>query len=68
MAHGGVFLNIEKNRQKMGALALSEGKHADAMIGLAEFSQEPFIEGREVISLCEASFTPGIFPLRRTAS
>ncbi|MCP3414228.1 hypothetical protein NLM16_08960 [Bradyrhizobium brasilense] len=50
-AHGGVFLNIEKNRQKMEALAQSEGKHADAMIGLvAEFSQEPFIEGREVIS------------------
>ncbi|UPJ48685.1 hypothetical protein IVB30_37625 [Bradyrhizobium sp. 200] len=50
-AHGGVFLNIEKNRQKMEAMAPSEGKHVDAMLGLvAEFSQEPFIEGREVIS------------------
>jgi hypothetical protein len=46
-----VFLNIEKNRAKMEALAPSEGKHVDAMLGLvAEFSQTPYIENREVIS------------------
>lgn len=47
----GVFLNIEKNRAKMEALAPADGKHVDAMLGLiAEFSEEPFIEGREYIS------------------
>lgn len=47
----GVFLNIEKNRTKMEGAAPTEGKHADVILGLvAEFSQEPFIEGREVIS------------------
>jgi hypothetical protein len=50
-AHGGVFLNIEKNRTKMEALAPSEGKHIDAMLGLvAEFSQTPYVEEREFIS------------------
>jgi hypothetical protein len=50
-ALGGVFLNIEKNRAKMEALAPSEGKHVDAMLGLvAEFSQIPYIEGKEFIS------------------
>ena len=45
------FLNIEKNRAKMEALAPSEGKHVDAMLGLvAEFSQTPYIENREFIS------------------
>lgn len=49
-AHG-VFLNIEKNRAKMEALAPSEGKHVDAMLGLvAEFSETPYVEGREFIS------------------
>jgi hypothetical protein len=49
-AHG-VFLNIEKNRTKMGALASGEAKHVDAMLGLvAEFSEKPFIEGKEFIS------------------
>jgi hypothetical protein len=47
----GVFLNIEKNRTKMEARAPAEGKHVDAMLGLiAEFSQQPFIEGKEFIS------------------
>ena len=47
----GVFLNIEKNRRKMEAAAPAEGKHVDAMLGLvAEFSQEPFVEGHEFIS------------------
>ncbi|WP_157450002.1 hypothetical protein [Bradyrhizobium sp. ARR65] len=47
----GVFLNIEKNRAKMEAMTLAEGKHVDAMLGLiAEFSDKPFIEGREFIS------------------
>jgi hypothetical protein len=47
----GVFLNIEKNRTKMVALAPAEGKHVDAMLGLiAEFSEEPFVAGREFIS------------------
>jgi hypothetical protein len=42
---------MEKNRAKMEALAASEGKNVDAMLGLvAEFSQEPFIEGKEIIS------------------
>ncbi|MGJ5177432.1 hypothetical protein ACQR16_05930 [Bradyrhizobium oligotrophicum] len=50
-AHYGVFLNIEKNRAKMEALAPSEGKHVDAMLGLvAEFSQTPYVQGREFIS------------------
>jgi hypothetical protein len=47
----GVFLNVERNRTKMEAAAPAEGKHSDAMLGLvAEFSQTPFVEGREVIS------------------
>jgi hypothetical protein len=47
----GVFLNIEKNRTKMEAPEPAEGGHVDAMLGLiAEFSQEPFIEGKEFIS------------------
>jgi hypothetical protein len=46
-----LFLNIEKNRVKMEALAPSEGKHVDAMLGLiAEFSEQPFVKGKEVIS------------------
>jgi hypothetical protein len=46
-----VFLNIEKNRTRMEVLASSEGKHVDAMLGLvAEFSQKPFVEGKEVVS------------------
>ena len=50
-ALGGVFLNIEKNQTKMEALAPSEGKHIDAMLGLvAEFSQTPYVEGKEIIS------------------
>jgi hypothetical protein len=47
----GVFLNIEKNRAKMEALAPSEGKHVDAMLGLvAEFSGTPYVEFKEIIS------------------
>jgi hypothetical protein len=47
----GVFLNMEKNRTKIEGSAPAEGKHVDAMLGLiAEFSQEPFIEGQRVIS------------------
>jgi hypothetical protein len=47
----GVFLNIEKNRAKMESGAPAEGKHVDAMLGLvAEFSQQPFVEGKEFIS------------------
>jgi len=46
-----IFLNIEKNRAKMEAAAPAEGKHIDAMLGLvAEFAQQPFVEGREFIS------------------
>ena len=47
----GVFLNVEKNRAKMETTSPSEGQHVDAMLGLVEeFSQTPFIEGREFIS------------------
>jgi hypothetical protein len=50
-AQVGVFLNIEKNKMKVEAAATSKEKHIDAMLGLvAEFSQRPFIEGREIIS------------------
>jgi hypothetical protein len=50
-AHGSVFLNIEKNRAKMESAAPAEGKHADAILGLvAEFSYQPFFEGKEFIS------------------
>ncbi len=50
-AWGGVFLNIEKNRTKMESAAPAEGKHVDAILGLvAEFSEQPFIEGKEFIS------------------
>jgi hypothetical protein len=50
-AQGGVFLNIEKNRAKMESGAPAEGKHVDVMLGLvAEFSQQPFVEGKEFIS------------------
>lgn len=50
-AQGGVFLNIEKNRAKMESAAPAEGKHVDAILGLvAEFSERPFIEGKEFIS------------------
>jgi len=47
----GVFLNIEKNRAKIESAAPAEGKHVDAILGLvAEFSQQPFVEGEEFIS------------------
>lgn len=47
----GVFLNIERNRTKMEAAPPAEGNHCDAMLGLiAEFSQAPFVEGKDVIS------------------
>jgi len=47
----GVFLNIDKNRMKLEGEAPAEGKHVDAMLGLvAEFSEPPFIEGKEFIS------------------
>ena len=47
----GVFLNIEKNRAKMESGAPAEGKHVDAMLGLvAEFSQQPIVEGKELIN------------------
>jgi hypothetical protein len=50
-AQGGVFLNIEKNRAKMESAGVTEGKHVDAALGLvAEFSERPFIEGKEFIS------------------
>jgi hypothetical protein len=50
-AQGGVFLNIEKNRAKMESAAPAEGKHVDAILGLvAEFSKQPFVEGKEFIS------------------
>jgi hypothetical protein len=50
-AHHGVFLNIEKNRVKMEALAPSEGKNVDAMLGLvAEFSQTPYVQDTEFVS------------------
>jgi hypothetical protein len=50
-AQGGVFLNIEKNRAKLESAAPVECKHVDAIVGLiAEFSERPFIEGREFIS------------------
>jgi hypothetical protein len=59
-AHGGVFLNIEKNRAKMEAAASAEGKHVDAILGLvAEFSEKPFKEGNEFISPMRAVFHPG---------
>jgi hypothetical protein len=47
----GVYLNLEKNREKVEAPPPEEGKHSDAILGLvAEFSGEPFIEGKEFIS------------------
>lgn len=50
-SQGGVFLNIEKNRAKMEAAAPTEGKHIDTILGLiAEFSQQPFVQGKEFIS------------------
>jgi hypothetical protein len=50
-AQGGVFLNIEKNRAKLESTAPVEWKHVDAIVGLvAEFSERPFIEGKEFIS------------------
>jgi hypothetical protein len=46
-----VFLNIEKNREKIEALAQSDYKHIDSMLGLVdEFSEKPFREGQEFIS------------------
>jgi hypothetical protein len=46
-----VFLNMEKNRAKMESEAPAEGKHVDAMLGLvAEFSQEPVVEGKQFIN------------------
>ncbi len=47
----GVFLNIEKNRAKMEAYASTKGHFRDAMLGLVdEFSGEPFVQGKEIIS------------------
>ena len=55
-----VFLNIDKNRAKMEAMASSKGKNVDAMLGLiAEFSQEPFIEGTQVVSLMRGALHTG---------
>jgi hypothetical protein len=50
-SQGGIFLNIEKNRSKMVSAAPAEGTHVDAILGLvAEFSQQPFVQGKELIS------------------
>lgn len=47
----GVFLNIEKNRAKMESGAPVGVKHVYAMLGLvAEFSGQPFVEGKELTS------------------
>lgn len=47
----GVFLNIEKNKTKMEAMVPTQAKHVDVMLGLvAEFSETPFVLGREFIS------------------
>ncbi len=47
----GVFLNVEKNRAKMESGESPEAKHIDAMLGLvAEYSEKPFVAGREIIS------------------
>ena len=65
-AQGGVFLNIEKNRAKMESAAPAEGKHVDAMLGLvAEFSQQPFVEGKEFVTPCAGSSTPGTYVPKR---
>lgn len=46
-----VFLNIEKNREKIEGPAPTDGKHADAMLGLVgELSDTPFKRGNEIIS------------------
>ncbi len=46
-----VFLNLERNREKIEAPPPDEGKHCDAMLGLvAEFSGQPFVDGTEWIS------------------
>jgi hypothetical protein len=59
-AHGGVFLNIEKNRAKMESATPPEGNHTDAMLGLvAEFSKQPFADGREIISPMRAILHTG---------
>jgi hypothetical protein len=45
IAAQGLFLNIEKNREKMESWASTRAKHIDSMLGLvAEFSQQPFVE------------------------
>jgi hypothetical protein len=55
-----VFLNMEKNRAKMKNLAASRERNIDVMLGLVdEFSQESFIEGKEVISPMRAVLHSG---------
>jgi hypothetical protein len=47
----GVFLNIEKNRTKIEAYASTKSHFRDVMLGLVEeFSGEPFVHGKEIIS------------------
>jgi hypothetical protein len=56
----GVFLNLEKNREKIEAPAPEKGGHVDAMLGLiAEFSEQPFIAGKEFISPMRAVLHTG---------
>src|ERR1700743_856044 len=47
----GVFLNMDRNGQKMQAFASSRGKFIDAILGMVEEKSEAaVIEGREIIS------------------
>lgn len=59
-AKSGVFLNAETNRKKMEHLASTRSKFFDVIFGLiAEFSGEPEIEGRNVISNLRAVLYSG---------
>lgn len=54
-----IFLNVERNREKFEAPPPAEGKHVDVMLGLvAEFSDQPFVSGTEVVSPMRAIMHP----------
>lgn len=55
-----VFLNIDKNREKIERAEPAEGMHVDVMLGLvAEYSEKPFVEGTEITSPMRAVLHTG---------
>lgn len=59
-AKSGVFLNADKNRKKMEEFAATRNKFFDVIFGLiSEFSGEPEVEGKNVVSNLRAVLYSG---------